>query len=253
MIPLATARIRSRSNRSGRCTCQIVEAGNLREDRPGNEQGHGRRNLEGRWVQAREHRCVNLARRARAALHSANPQAIMLTEQPALVRQFEYKDGSFDDGIHNFVTRWLWDAQGSTDTITTSFSLDEWNQILAIGAKLACLGQFLDPPPGASADEFIEASLKKVRPDRPWLVPGVALASFWGLHQWRNSGLILGLRREGNEDGEGNEDAIGLRDTTRISTHGSPILAASSFPSPSPLRHHRPRLARTVQGVPGSR
>jgi hypothetical protein len=31
---------------------------------------------------------------------------------------------------------------------------------------------------------------------------------------------------------DGNKDAASLRDTTRISTHGSPILAASSFPSP---------------------
>ncbi len=32
-------------------------------------------------------------------------------------------------------------------------------------------------------------------------------------------------------DQEGNKDAASLRDTTRISTHGSPVLAASSFPS----------------------
>jgi hypothetical protein len=31
--------------------------------------------------------------------------------------------------------------------------------------------------------------------------------------------------------GEGNEDAASLRDSTRISTHGSPMLAASLFPS----------------------
>jgi hypothetical protein len=35
---------------------------------------------------------------------------------------------------------------------------------------------------------------------------------------------------------DGNEDAASLRDTTRISTHGSPILAASSFPSQNPLK-----------------
>jgi hypothetical protein len=31
--------------------------------------------------------------------------------------------------------------------------------------------------------------------------------------------------------GDGNEDAVRLRDTTRISTHGSPMLAAPLFPS----------------------
>ncbi|HEV8072183.1 MAG TPA: DUF6259 domain-containing protein [Planctomycetaceae bacterium] len=144
--------------------------------------------------------CVNLATRVRAALQSANPKAIILTEQPTLIRQFEYKDGSLDDGIHDFVTRWLWDAQGHTDTITTSFSLDDWNQILAIGAKLACPGQFLDPPPGSSAREFLESMLKKVRPDDPRALPGIAYAAAWGLHQWRNSGLILGLRMPGFHD-----------------------------------------------------
>ncbi len=39
------------------------------------------------------------------------------------------------------------------------------------------------------------------------------------------------MPQDRRHDRDGNEDAASLRDTTRISTHGSPILAASSFPS----------------------
>jgi len=144
--------------------------------------------------------CVELARRVRAGLHSGNPQAIILTESLTLKRQFAFKDGSLDGGIHSLVTGWLWDAQGNTDTITTSFSLDDWNQILAIGAKLGCPGQFLDTPPSSSAREFLDATSKKDLPHDPPTLRAIARAALWGLHQWRNSGLILGLRMPGRDD-----------------------------------------------------
>jgi hypothetical protein len=143
--------------------------------------------------------CVNLARRVRTALHSANPEAIIITEGPTLGRQFEFKDGSLVGGTYSLVTGWLWDAQGNTDSITTSFSLDDWNQTLAIGAKLGCPGQFFDAPPNHSATEFLGETIKGLLDDVRDL-SGLALKAFWGLNQWRNSGLILGLRMPGLDD-----------------------------------------------------
>jgi hypothetical protein len=49
--------------------------------------------------------------------------------------------------------------------------------------------------------------------------------------------------------GEGNEDAASLRDSTRISTHGSPILAASVFSIPA----CRSMEASSCQPTPCSR
>jgi hypothetical protein len=131
--------------------------------------------------------CVNLAKQVRKALQYANPEAIIVTEGPTLESQFEYKDGSLEGGIDTFVNAWLWDAQGNTDSLTTGFSLDAWNQIVAIGAKLCCPGQFLDEPPGASAADFLNGV--SVTNDFKALKRKV----MWGMYQWRNAGLIMGL------------------------------------------------------------
>lgn len=144
--------------------------------------------------------CVNLANRVRAAMHATNPDAIILTEGPTLKRQFEYKDGALDGGIGALVEHWLWDAQGSTDSITTDFSIDDWNQIVAIGAKLACPGQFFDAPPNASAAAFIDAMSAKVQKATASIIVGLAQEAFWGINQWRNSGLLLELRMPGLDD-----------------------------------------------------
>jgi hypothetical protein len=138
--------------------------------------------------------CVNLAKEVRAALQSANPEAIIITEGPTLEPQFQYKDGSLDGGLNKFVTSWLWDAQGNTDTITTGFSLDDWNQIVAIGAKLGCPGQFFDNPPGSSAAGFLNGVLTKGIPQE---FAATRDNVIWGVHQWRNAGLIMGLPMPG--------------------------------------------------------
>ncbi len=144
--------------------------------------------------------CANLLRRARAALHEGNPEAIIFTEGPKMMRLFEHTDGSLEWGIDTFVRRWLWDDQGKTDTMTSSYSLDDWNQILAIGAKLGCGSQFLLTPPSSSAQEFLGEFFKKDLPEKRVDLEHIAHHAFWGLHAWRNAGLILGLRMPGLDD-----------------------------------------------------
>jgi hypothetical protein len=144
--------------------------------------------------------CANLVRRARAALREGNSDAIVFTEGPKLMRLFEHTDGSLEWGIDTFVRRWLWDDQGKTDTITSSYSLDEWNQIVAIGAKLGCGSQFLKTPPGTSAQEFLGEFFKSDLPEKQVDLEHIAYHAFWGLHAWRNGGLMLGLTMPGLDD-----------------------------------------------------
>jgi hypothetical protein len=144
--------------------------------------------------------CAHLVRRARAALREGNPEAIVLTEGPKMLRLFEHTDGSLEWGIDTLVRRWLWDDQGQTDTLTSGYSLDDWNQIVAIGAKLALGSQFLKTPPSASAQEFLGEFFKSDLPVKPVDLEHVAHHAFWGLHAWRNAGLMLGLSMPGLDD-----------------------------------------------------
>jgi hypothetical protein len=137
---------------------------------------------------------AHLMQRVRAGLHSANPDAIILIEGPLLERLFEFVDGSLDAGIHALVTQWLWDAQGSTDTITSSWSIDDWHQVLAIGAKLACPPWFLEAPPHGSATGVLDELMKRETPSNARDLHRVAFEALRNLHQWRNAGLIAGLR-----------------------------------------------------------
>jgi hypothetical protein len=144
--------------------------------------------------------CANLVRRARAALREGNSEAIIFTEGPKMMRLFEHTDGSLEWGIDTFVRRWLWDDQGKTDTMTSSYSLDDWNQILAIGAKLGCGSQFLQTPPSSSAQEFLGEFFKNDLPEKRVDLEHIAHHAFWGLHAWRNAGLMLGLTMPGLDD-----------------------------------------------------
>jgi len=145
--------------------------------------------------------CVELVRQARSAFREGNPQAIVLMEGPNLERLFEYVDGSLDWGIQTLVRRWLWSAQGKTDTLTTGWSIDDWHQILAIGGKLGCGAHVLHPPPGSSAREFLDVCVKETHAGEPKQLLRAALQrAFFGLHQWRNAGLILGLAMPGFDD-----------------------------------------------------
>jgi hypothetical protein len=144
--------------------------------------------------------CAHLVRRARAASRQGNPQGAIFTEGPTMRRLFQYSDGSLDWIIDAFVRRWLWDHQGKTDTITSSYSLDDWNQIMAIGAKLGCGSQFLRKPPGSSAVQFLAPLLQRNLPEKRVDLGHLAHQVFWGLNAWRNAGLILGLRMPGLDD-----------------------------------------------------
>ncbi|MGO8952031.1 MAG: DUF6259 domain-containing protein [Rhodomicrobium sp.] len=136
---------------------------------------------------------ARLMQRVRAAMHSVNPEAIILIEGPKLKGLFAFIDGSLDTGIHGLASHWLWDAQGQTDTVLASWSIDDWHQILAIGAKLACLASFLQAPPHGSATGVLDAFIKRELPDKPKDLYRIAFEALRNLHQWRNAGLILGL------------------------------------------------------------
>jgi hypothetical protein len=113
-----------------------------------------------------------------------------------MMRLFEHTDGSLEWGIDTFVRRWLWDDQGKTDTITSSYSLDDWNQILAIGAKLGCGSQFLQTPPSSSAQEFLGEFFKNDLPEKRVDLEHIAHHAFWGLHALPNHPDAKLLARE---------------------------------------------------------
>jgi len=141
---------------------------------------------------------IAIARRVRAALEAGRPDgAIMVTEGNFRQPLFEFVDGSLSWSMSYFMTRWAWNSQGGTDTFVPCFSLDDWNQAVAVGAKLACPLQFLSPPPGQSAVAFLDGELAKWNPERGKVItPSIV----WGLNKWRNAGLILGLRVPGLGD-----------------------------------------------------
>lgn len=140
---------------------------------------------------------IAIAKAVRAVLEAARPDgAIILTEGTADQRKglTEYVDGALEYGMYSFVTRWLWDAQGQIDTLVPGYSVDHWNQICAIGAKVICPFQYLQPPPGSSAASFLDKSMAAGVPqEHPKLVQ-FTMTVMWGLHRWRNAGLILGLQ-----------------------------------------------------------
>jgi hypothetical protein len=137
---------------------------------------------------------AQLLRRLRAAMHAVNPEAVILIEGPKLKGLFAFADGSLEGGVHTLAERWLWDAQGKTDTIAAGWSVDEWHQILAIGAKLGCPACFLEAPPDGSAAGVIDAFLQRDLPDKPQDLYRIAFEALRKLHLWRNAGLIFGLK-----------------------------------------------------------
>jgi len=160
---------------------------------------------------------ARLMQKVRAALHAVNPEAIILTEGPMLPGLFEFTDGSLDSGIHTLVGRWLWDAQGMTDTFTGGFSVDDWHQILAIGAKLACPVQLIKAPLYGSATGVLDEFMKRDLPDTPRDLYFIGFQAFRNLHLWRNAGLILGLHMPYLDDFAGWALASQLHDPLRES------------------------------------
>jgi hypothetical protein len=142
---------------------------------------------------------VDLLRRLKAALRSTKPDGVVFMEGPVVERLFEHADGSFDNGIYSLVTRWLWDAQGKTDTLTTGWSIDHWNQIVALGGKILCPPQLLELAPGPSATAHYDHWMGKEAADAP-SKHRRAVGLFQGIHHWRNAGLILGLTMPGLDD-----------------------------------------------------
>ncbi len=141
---------------------------------------------------------VALARRVRTAIRNARPDGmVMITEGAADQRHglLQYIDGCLGWNPESFVADWLWDAQGDTDTFVPGYSIDVWHQILAIGAKLACPYEYLQPPPGGSAAEFLNGELARKPSDvTASTVKQFTKAVLWGLNRWRNAGLLLGVQ-----------------------------------------------------------
>jgi hypothetical protein len=70
----------------------------------------------------------------------------------------------------------------------------------AHGAKLACPGQFLDAPPKSSAQGFLTEVMQKDLPEKRTGLKHFANLVFFGLHMWRNAGLVAGLPMPGLDD-----------------------------------------------------
>jgi hypothetical protein len=136
------------------------------------------------------------ARRIREIFTKAGKAPLIFTEADASMRHglVQYTDGSLMYGIYHFVGEWVWDAQGKTDSFVPGYSVDHWNQIVAIGAKLACPWQLLQPPPGGSAYGFLSGKLNFTGNKKfPQNYRDLNMTVMLGLHQWRNAGLILGI------------------------------------------------------------
>jgi len=187
---------------------------------------------------------AKLMQGTRAALQAANPEAIIITEGPTLEGLFEFTDGSLDSGIHTLVGRWLWDAQGMTDTFTGGWSVDDWHQILAIGAKLACAVQFLDAPPYGSATGVLDEFTKRKLPNTPQDLYRIGFEAFRSLHLWRNAGLILGLHMPTLDDFAGWALATKIKDPLRESTKTAEALL-------SMLQGQRPNAAAIDAALAG--
>lgn len=187
---------------------------------------------------------ARLMQRVRAALHAANPDAIILTEGPLLPELFEFTDGSLDSGIHTLVGRWLWDAQGKTDTFTGGWSVDDWHQILAIGAKLACPVQFLKAPLHGSATGVLDEFMKRDLPDTPQDLYRIGFEAFRNLHLWRNAGLILGLHMPYLDEFAGWALASQLHDPIRESVNTRQALLGV-------LERQRPKAAAIDAALAG--
>ncbi len=194
--------------------------------------------------------CVELVRRVRSALRAGNPEAVVLTEGPKLQRLFEYADGSLDWGIHTFVRRWLWDAQGKTDTLTTGWSIDDWHQVLAVRGKLGCGPDDLQPLLQPSASQLLEACLKSIQAgEAKQAVFGPSHRAFFGLQRWRNAGVILGLKMPGLDDLEPRPYEPGLQ----IPRGGAdPLLKAAGAPIRT-LDALRPRARAIDDAFAGTR
>jgi len=189
---------------------------------------------------------ARLMQRVRASMRATKPEAIILIEGPLLERLFEFSDGSLDSGIHTFVTRWLWDAQGMTDTITSGWSIDEWHQILAIGAKLACPPWFLEAPSYGSANGVLDEFMKHDLTADPRNLHRVVFQALRNLHQWRNAGLIAGLRMPGL-----NEFATwGLASKTRDSLYESTTDPSSLLAALQGLRSRANAIDTAFAGRP---
>lgn len=65
---------------------------------------------------------------------------------------------------------------------------------------LGCGSQFLKTPPGSSAQVFLEEFFKNALPEKRTDLDHIAHHAFWGLHTWRNAGLMLGLKMPGLDD-----------------------------------------------------
>ena len=114
-----------------------------------------------------------------------------------------------------------------TDTITSGWSIDERHQILAIGAKLGCLPWFLEAPSFGSANGVLDEFVKRDMPANPRDLHRVAFQALRNLHQWRNAGLISGLRMPGLNEFAGWGLASRKRDTLyeSIKDPGSVVTA----------------------------
>ena len=81
----------------------------------------------------------------------------------------------------------------------------------------------LHAPPGSSAGEFLDTRVKEAQPGE--IVRGGLNRAFFGLHQWRNAGLVLGLPMPGFEDLEPRVDGAGphVPDAKTRKNPGAPI------------------------------
>ena len=136
--------------------------------------------------------CAEMLREIREAIQSIKPEAVVMVEGPTLFPLYPYIDGAQDWGIHTLSRRPIWTAAGSTDVFTAGWSLDDAHRILAAGHKL-CLGSYwLESPHGvACADDLptTRTAFPREEGRRAW-----AEDCFETLHQWRNAGLLLGVR-----------------------------------------------------------
>ena len=154
----------------------------------------------GRRSQLFNNGSVQLLRRARAAPREEIRQAVLIIEGPTLLRLFKYVDGSLDWGIDTLVRRLCVGRAGtnghespaafrSTTGTRSSRSAQAWLRV----SVLENASQILRA-------RISRGNLRGNLPEKQVDLGHVAHQAFWGLHAWRNAGLILGLSMPGLDD-----------------------------------------------------
>ncbi|MEQ1508586.1 MAG: DUF6259 domain-containing protein, partial [Myxococcota bacterium] len=124
-----------------------------------------------------------------------DPSAVLMCEGPRVAGLFRWVSASQDWGINALSDRWIWKAPGHVPVFTSGWSLDDLNQIVALGHRLTLGANYwFEAPPAPTLTGWFADHLPDPLPDKK----DERFRRFFGedcfrvIHQFRNAGLLLG-------------------------------------------------------------